>query len=242
MKEKSSICGQPGSVRVTVEASCSSVSEAITSRTIAWRSLRRASTSSSEGCASRSQGMPSQPGASSHGRSSGCHGEALPRIIRLTHAEVAKPRWRRVWMNDHSPPTWRCSSASGNVFARATVSAHSRSSTAHASRNPSASSGLIFARSGIRRLSSASTYADDLDAVEDDVLQLAVDVDVVQLDPAHPHVVEVHHAELGAAEDDVVEPGVVEVDVGEGRAAQVRRLEARAGQLLLAKLGHDEPR
>jgi len=69
---KFSSCGQPGSVRVTVAASCSSVSEVMTWRTVAWRSRRIARTSSSEGCASRSHGMPSHPGASSHGRSSGC--------------------------------------------------------------------------------------------------------------------------------------------------------------------------
>jgi predicted DNA-binding transcriptional regulator YafY len=55
----SSATGQPGSVRVT-EAS---TNDSITSRTIVCRSRRTASTSSSEGRAERSHGIPSQPGA-----------------------------------------------------------------------------------------------------------------------------------------------------------------------------------
>jgi len=54
---------------------------------------------------------------------------------------------------------------------RATVSCHSRSSNSQASRNPPASVGLILARSGWRRLSSASTSGMEVGVGEVDALE-----------------------------------------------------------------------
>jgi hypothetical protein len=59
-------------------------------------------------------------------------------------------------MNDHSSSTRSWSSSGGSTRARSTVSGHSRSITAQPVRNPSASVGRIFRRSGSRRSSSAS--------------------------------------------------------------------------------------
>ena len=78
-------------------------------------------------------------------------------------------------MNDHSSSTDSCSCSSGSRRARSTVSAHSRSLTSHASRNPSAVVGRNRGRSGWRRSSSASHQRCDVDAVDHEALDLAVD-------------------------------------------------------------------
>jgi len=106
---------------------------------------------------SRSCDTPGRGPISSQGRDSGCHGLGSPRMPRPTHDSVANARWRRVWMNDHLPPTDSCSISEGSRRARASVDSHSRSLRSQASRNPSGVVGRNLGRSGCRRSSSAST-------------------------------------------------------------------------------------
>jgi len=78
----------------------------------------------------------------------------------------------------------------------------------------------------------------DVDAVHDDVLQLAADLDVDQLDAAHAALVERGAADLRPGEVDIVHAGAIEEHLGEGGAPETQPLEARSGEVLLAELGH----
>ena len=73
----------------------------------------------------------------------------------------------------------------------------------------------------------------DLDAVDRDVADLAVDGDAVEDDPAEPGAGEVDLPELEAGGVGAVDGGVVEVDLREPRAREVDLLEARARQTAL---------
>ncbi len=188
-------CGSP------TAASCSSVSDAmhIADHRLAFAPDREHLVEGRP--ASRSQGMPSQPGASSHGRSSGCHGDGSPRIIRPTQAALAKLRCRRVWMNDHSSSTLRCSAASGNVRARSTCRPQPLQD------GPRLAEAVAVVGSHLRPLGHPAVQLGldqrrDVDAVDDDVLQLAVDLDVDQLDAAHPGAVQHGAADLHSGEVD----------------------------------------
>ena len=100
-------------------------------------------------------------------------------------------------MNDHSSRTRSCSAGGGRARARASVPAHSRSRIAHASWNPSTWSGCILARSGMRRLSSASTSGPMSTPLIVTSLDLAGDLDVVELEADEAHVVEGDGAQVG---------------------------------------------
>jgi hypothetical protein len=79
---------------------------------------------------------------------------------------------------------------------------------------------------------------DDIDAVDHQIAELAIDVDVEQFDAAHPYVLQPDEAKLRPGEVNVADEGVVEVDLVEGGTPQAHPLEARPVQVLLAKLGH----
>jgi len=68
----------------------------------------------------------------------------------------------------------------------------------------------------------------DVHAVHDDVLQLAVDLDVAQLGAAHADTGEVDRAHAG----------VVEGHLNEGGAPHAHPLHAHIGEVLLAELCH----
>jgi len=63
-----------------------------------------------------------------------------------------------------------------------------------------------------------------------DVLQLAVDVDVAQLDAAHAHAVQRRAAHLRPAQVDGPQAGLPEADV----------LEPGAGEVLVPEVGHGD--
>ena len=72
----------------------------------------------------------------------------------------------------------------------------------------------------------------------DDVLQLAADLDVDELDTAHPAPLEVRGTQLHIGEVDVSQRGATQVHLREVRAPQTHPLETGAGQVLLTELGH----
>jgi len=70
----------------------------------------------------------------------------------------------------------------------------------------------------------------DIDAVHDHILQLAADLDVHQLNTAHPR----------PGEQRTADPHPAEVYPAEGRVAQAYVLEALSGQVLLTELSHGQ--
>ncbi len=108
----------------------------MTSRTVAIRSRRSSSTTSSGDRTSRSRGTPGVSGISSHGRSRGSHGDGSPTMARLTHGSVANTRCRSVSMNDHSSSTDSCSSSGSRRRARSTVSIQSHLDQLRGERAP----------------------------------------------------------------------------------------------------------
>ena len=68
----------------------------------------------------------------------------------------------------------------------------------------------------------------DVDTVHDDVLQFAADLDVDQLDAAHPAPVEQRAADLRPAEVDSVHL----------RVPKTHALETRSGEVLVVEPGH----
>ena len=108
----------------------------------------------------------------------GCTAHGRPRIARRTHASVANTRWRSVSMNEYSPSTRSCSRSGGNRLARSMVGGHTRSMIAHASRKPSASAGSSLAAFRVAPVQLGLDERPDVDAVDPDVADLAVDVDI----------------------------------------------------------------
>jgi hypothetical protein len=118
------------------------------------------------------------------------------------------------------------------------VPSHSPTRIAHASRNPSLSSGAHPDPLGHAAVQLCFDERCDVDAVHDDVPQLAADLDVDQLDAAQAAAVEQAAAELRSGEVDGPHAGVVEEHPVECGAPEAHALEARSGQVLLAELGH----
>ena len=146
---------------------------------------------------------------------------------RLIQESVANTRCRSVSMNDHSPSTDSCNSSGRRRRARSTVSSQSRPRMSHASRNPAGSPGGSWPNpdtAGPAR----PRPGPDVDAIDRQVLDLTVDVDVDQLDAAHHH-----PAQLGTTE-----PGVSQVDGPELRAAEVNRLEPGAMEIGRSEVSH----
>jgi hypothetical protein len=79
---------------------------------------------------------------------------------------------------------------------------------------------------------------DDVDAVDDQATQLAVDLQVGDLGAGHPYAVEVGRPHPGAAQVDVAQGRVGEVDALEGGAAEGDPGEGRPVEVLLGEVGH----
>ena len=223
--------GQPGaSTGVVSAASDSSVRPSTTSRTVAIRSCRSASTSSSVG-----------PRLTVPRDARGV-GHLVPRQVqrvprrRVAEDAAAHPRVggegevpQRLDERPLAVDATRAAASGGSAsrpLDRAAPTAARRRPTPRGSRP--ASVGRIFGRSGSRRSSSASTSGRDVDAVDGHVEQLAGDVDVPDLDPAHLHALDVDGPELGPGEVDRAEPGAGQVDVLEAGAGEVDMVEPPA--------------
>ena len=141
-------------------------------------------------------------------------------------------------MNDHSPSTLVCSASAGIERAVSIVPAQSRCRIDHASLNPSTSD-----RSHLRpfRVAPVQLRLDergDVDAVDDDRVEITGDVDVVQLDPAQLDVMEFGALDLCAGQVDSAQACVVEMHLREAGVAQVDPLEACTAEVLVVELGH----
>ena len=133
-------------------------------------------------------------------------------------------------MNDHSSSTRSWRSSGSRDRARSTVSAQRRFEDVPGLAELVGGLRLHLRVVGIAARELRLDQGRDVDAVDHDVLELAVDLDVGQLDPTHPYV----------ADADVSHPRAREVDPAETCLAQARVLERRVREVvqLVAHDGH----
>ena len=97
----------------------------------------------------------------------------------------------------------------------------------HASRKPAGPQGDL-GPVGIAPVELGVDQGPDVDAIDRQIVDLAVDVDVEQLDAPHHD----------PAQDDTAEPGATQVDGAQLRAAEVNALEPGATQIGTNEVSH----
>lgn len=186
------------------------MSDSRTCRTIAWRSRRTVSTSSSEGRAARSHGMPRAGEVEVP--------QGLDEGPLVVHAAVERRVGKRPRTRDGALPQ-PLQDRPRLTDPVTVVGAHPRP-IGHAAVQ------LGF------------DERCDVDAVHDDVPHLAADLHVDQLDAPQAAPAEQGAADRRPREVDSMQGGVVEEHPVERGAPEAHALEACSGQVLLAELGH----